>query len=570
MVLVVWYLAAGYEQYWSRLTTLAKGSTVAVAAYLTLFTILSASLLLAAFIRHPLARWCLAVAFAAAGAFWGANLRVTNQFLTYDSFVSEIDAFSFVNEAISHYRDSILWAALSALPLLLGIGLEPGRGPAPASPLTRRWQIPPRVVALAPAASLALLTAITFGRGGDGGRGLPAPFTPLAYVTLFGYEMLTQSVGTREPVRLPHTGTIVTHDIALIIDESVSGQYLDINSTDGVPTPLRHPPPDLRVVNYGYAASITNCSSGVNVSLRFGGTRQDYARMNARMPSIWQYARAAGLETVYIDAQRTHGVLVNRMTPKEMKDVDRWIQFNDVAVRDRDMAMAETLAALFADDTPQFIFGIKIGAHFPVHDKAPDEFVRYLPALPRGRYADVGDTESRAGFSGTVADWALYRNSYRNTLLWTVGEFFSRLLRPGTLARGVLLYTSDHGQDLHERGHPGLNTHCSPSPVMEEGLVPLVVLEGASLTTGDWDTHLEANRNRSSHYNIFPTLLQLMGYDLPSIRAVYGTPLTLPTNDPFTFNSRFNARLGTKPRWEFIDLERIMRPPPDGADGGDQ
>ena len=30
-----------------------------------------------------------------------------------------------------------------------------------------------------------------------------------------------------------------------------------------------------------------------------------------------------------------------------------------------------------------------MGAHFPVHDKAPDEFVRYRPALPRGGYAEV-------------------------------------------------------------------------------------------------------------------------------------------------------------------------------------
>ena len=52
-----------------------------------------------------------------------------------------------------------------------------------------------------------------------------------------------------------------------------------------------------------------------------------------------------------------------------------------------------------------------------------------------------------------------------------------------------------------------------------------------------------------------------MGYDLGAITAVYGNPLTIPTNDPFTFNSRFNARLGTKPKWEFIDLRRIVTPP---------
>jgi lipid A ethanolaminephosphotransferase len=129
----------------------------------------------------------------------------------------------------------------------------------------------------------------------------------------------------------------------------------------------------------------------------------------------------------------------------------------------------------------------------------------------------------------------------------------------------VILYTSDHGQDLHERGNPGLNTHCGQSPVMEEGLVPLVVLHGAGLNTLDWTAHLEANRNRSSHFNIFPTLLQLMGYSIDAVQAVYGRSLTVPTEDPFTFNTRFNARLGRPPRWEFIDLSRIVTPPPDSA-----
>jgi glucan phosphoethanolaminetransferase (alkaline phosphatase superfamily) len=365
----------------------------------------------------------------------------------------------------------------------------------------------------------------------------------------------------RESVRLPRQDRRVNYDIVLIVDESVSGNYLDINTPYGVPTPLKHPPQEVEVFNFGYAASITNCSAGVNVTLRFGGTRAHYARINARMPSIWQYAKVAGLETIFIDAQRTGRMLINRMNARELEDIDRWIQFDDVAVVDRDMAVARTLATLSADSTPQLIYVNKMGAHFPVHDKAPDEFVKYKPALPRGRYTDVSDTGSRFGFVGTAAGWALYRNSYRNTLLWTVGEFFNQLFASGVMDNAVIIYTSDHGQDLHERGNTGLNTHCGENPAMEEGLVPLVVLQGAGLETLDWQTHLAENHNRSSHFNIFPTMLQLMGYKLDAVRPLYGNPLTVPTDDPFTFNSRFNARLGAQPRWEFIDLTRIVTPP---------
>jgi glucan phosphoethanolaminetransferase (alkaline phosphatase superfamily) len=559
VLLVVLSLAMGYDQYLARLTQLGTSSALTVAFYLGLLALLCFSVFAAAFTRSTVVRWLYAMTFAGAATFWGTNLRVTGQFQTYDAFVSEVDAFSFVNEAVSHYWPSITASAASALLLLVGVGVQPG----PSRPFWSR--LPTSVTAATPVLALLLLTAVLFARGGDGGRGLPGMYVALAYFNLFVYEGLTESIGPRENVTLPHAGRSPGHDLVLIVDESVSGNYLDINTPNGVPTPLSDPPDGVRVHNYGYAASITNCSAGVNYTLRFGGTRRDYARMNARLPSIWQYAKAAGFETVFVDAQRTGGMLINRMNQRELEDIDRWIQFNGVSVRDRDMATAARLIALFADGTPQFIYVNKMGAHFPVHDKAPEAFVRYRPALPRGGYEEVSDTESRVGLSDTAADWARYRNSYRNTLLWTVGEFFSRLFASGQLDHAVIVYTSDHGQDLHERGNPGLNTHCGQSPVMEEGLVPLVVLHGASLRTVDWGAHLAENRNRSSHFNIFPTLLQVMGYELDAVRATYGQPLTVPTNDPFTFNIRFNARLGAPPKWEYIDLRQIVLPPADGA-----
>ena len=165
-----------------------------------------------------------------------------------------------------------------------------------------------------------------------------------------------------------------------------------------------------------------------------------------------------------------------------------------------------------------------------------------------------------SSFNGQPDDWVLYRNAYKNTLLWNVGEFFSRVFAKADMSNALLIYTSDHGQDLHERGNPGLNLHCGGDPVAEEGLVPLVVIQGDQLRTLDWQKALAANKDRSSHYNIFPTLLQLMGYDLAGIEAVYGKPLSVPTADDFTFNYRFNARLGAKPEWKYIDLNSIVTP----------
>jgi glucan phosphoethanolaminetransferase (alkaline phosphatase superfamily) len=559
-LLVVLSLALEYEQYLARLSQLTASSVLLAYVYILLLAVLSGALLAAAFTRSALVRWLYGTVFAAAAVFWDTNLRVSGDFTTYDAFVSQIDAFSFVSEAVHHYWGSIVTAALTASLLLVGIGLKPdSRPPSPLRSLSSGWLAAPPVVAL------LLLTAMLFARGGDGGRGLPSMYVPLVYFNLYAYEYVTAPGGPREPVRLPHSGARPTHDIVLIVDESVSGNYLDLNTPQGVPTPLSRPPAGVRVHNFGYAASITNCSAGVNYTLRFGGTREDYARINDRMPSIWQYAKLAGLQTVFLDAQRTGGMLINRMNEEELSEIDRWIQFDGVTVRDRDMATAKMLIDLFADDTLQFIYVNKMGAHFPVHDKAPDEFVRYRPALPRGQYENVSDTGLRFGLTDNAVDWALYRNSYRNTLLWTVGEFFAQLFRSGLLHRALIVYTSDHGQNLHERGNPGLHTHCSQSPVMEEGLVPLVVLHGAAMRTLDWSRSLPENRNRSSHFNIFPSLLQEMGYELEALQSVYGRPLTVPTNDPFTFNIRFNARLGSPPEWSYIDLQQIVMPPADSG-----
>lgn len=546
-LLLLAYLVSGYDYYGARLAELeGAGPTL---LYLGLFAVLLACLLLAAYTRPAALRWVYALALYGAAVFFDAYHRVTVEYLTYSQFVSLLHSHAFIDEAYQQFRDSILRAGAAGLLLLFGIGLRPASVPVPA------W-----VAGAAPWAGLLLLAAVLFLRAGAGAKGLPVMYTPLAYLGLYGYEAMSDTVGERRPVILPRREVAIDHDIVLIIDESVSGHYLDINHPRGVASGLASPPPGVSLFNYGYAAAIANCSADTNVTLRYGGTRDDYLRINSTMPSLWQYARKAGLRTVYVDAQRTRGALQNLMSKDEVLELDAFIQYDDVPVRDRDMAVADSLVGLLGNDRPELILVNKMGAHFPVHDKFPDEFLRHQPALPRGRFLNIGDTGERDGFDGTPEDWVRYRNSYRNTLLWNVGEFFDRLLARADLDRAVILYTSDHGQDLHERGNPGLNTHCGGDPVVEEGLVPLLVLQGAGLETLDWRAALETNRDRSSHYNLFPTLLQLMGYELEGIRATYGTPLSLPSEDEFTFNTRFHARLGAEPSWKRIELDEVVSP----------
>ncbi|PNG38970.1 sulfatase [Pseudomonas asplenii] len=542
------YLLMYSEYYIDRLNAIGLG--FAVLLFGAMFLALTFALYLMAYIRQALIRHVFALAMFVSAVFFDVYTRVTADYLTYSGFVSLVYSGGFIQEAAYQYRDALLRGVLSGLLLLFGIGLKPRHGLA----------IPNALRVAAPVCGVLLLSAVLFLRAGEGARGLPIMYTPLAYLNLFAYEALHNTVGPREPVTLARTSQAVGHDIVLIIDESISGNYLDINAPFGVHSNLKQARPGVDIFNYGYAASIANCSADTNVTLRYGGTRADYMRINTTLPSIWQYAKKAGLRTVYIDAQRTAGNLQNLMTDTEKNDIDQFVQFDQTSVRDRDMAAAAKLIELLNDDTPELVVINKVGAHFPVHDKYPDAFMAYRPTLPRGQFTEVADTGERNGFNGQPDDWVLYRNAYKNTVLWNVGEFFARVFAQGNLNNALLIYTSDHGQDLHERGNPGLNTHCGGDPVEEEGLVPLVVIQGSDLKTLDWSAQLAANKDRSSHYNIFPTLLQLMGYDLAGIEAVYGKPLSVATADEFTFNYRFNARLGAKPEWKHIDLGSIVTP----------
>ncbi len=545
-LLILLSVAGGYPAIVQRIGSLELDLSLLL--YVALFAMLLACLLLAAHVRNVVLRCFYALLFAASAFFLDCFERITREHLTYDAFINMVNSAGFAGDALQQHWGPTLWSALIALLLLAGIAIPP-----------RASFRLPGFIAAAPPAGLAALSLLLFVRGGDGARGLPAAFTPLAYSAIFLYETGAEGVGPREAVRLRPRRRAAGGDIVLIIDESVAGNYLDINSPGGVRSGLDEPRPGVRIHSYGHAASITNCSVGTNVTLRHGGTRADYQRINAAMPSIWSYARRAGLRTVYIDGQRTGGKLHNMMSRQELRAVDRFIQFDGVPVRDRDMEAADRLAELINNRTAELVVVNKVGAHFPVHDKFPDAFMRYRPVLPRGKHGEISDTGNRDGFGGTAEDWIRYRNSYRNTLLWNVGGFFDRLFARAKMDRATLIYTSDHGQDLHEGGSLGLNTHCSGDPVIQEGVVPLVVIEGQGLKTLDWGRNLASKRDRVSHYEVFPTLLALLGYDEREVRPIYGASLAERSQEPATFNARFNARLGQKPVWVPIDLRRLPK-----------
>ena len=341
-LLLFLYLLKGYAYYLDRLDALGLG--LATLLFGAMFVLLVVALWMCAYIRQTLVRHVFALALFVSAVFFEVYTQVTDSYLTYSQFVSLVYSGGFIQEAAYQYREVIINAVIGGLLLLFGIALKP----------RRTLRVPGYLPVLAPVLGVVLLSGVLFVRAGEGARGLPVMYTPLAYLNLFAYESLHNTIGPREPVTLTRRSSLIEQDIVLIIDESIGGNYLDINTPFGVHSGLKTPPEGVDIFNFGYAASIANCSADTNVTLRYGGTRADYMRINSTRPSIWQYAKQAGLRTVYIDAQRTGGNLQNLMTKLEKQDIDEFVQFDQASVRDRDMAAAAKLSSCWATTRPNW------------------------------------------------------------------------------------------------------------------------------------------------------------------------------------------------------------------------
>jgi glucan phosphoethanolaminetransferase (alkaline phosphatase superfamily) len=235
------------------------------------------------------------------------------------------------------------------------------------------------------------------------------------------------------------------------------------------------------------------------------------------------------------------------MTMLEREDIDLFEQFDDVAPLQRDLAVARRLKELARGPEPSFVYVNKRGNHFPFSRNYPADVARFHPVNEGDAIGD--DREALV-------------NAYKNSVLWTVDRFFQELLADD-LKDAAVIYTSDHGQNLLD--HDVVMTHCNPSaPHPLEGLVPLLAIAGDQPLHGRFEEAARLNRHRSSHFQIFPTLLQLLGFDPEEVRDKFAASLFEPIEDDemaraFTFGSVVSP-LGVDVRWKAMpdDLTTLM------------
>lgn len=342
------------------------------------------------------------------------------------------------------------------------------------------------------AASLPLLAifALTLTRGGNGADGLPIQYkAPALLATLLVHETLIEIPERRQVQDRPEAEGV--RNIILIVDESVRGDYAA--RPELLPSLARM---DRYRYDFGIAVAATNCSVGSNMAFRMGATQEGFQDSLNANPYLWDYARSAGYQSVFIEAQASHGRLNNRISLYEKGRIDEFIWVDGPDRFARDIAAANLIRARMQREGKHFVYVVKSGVHFPYE----------------GSY-DVNSAPYRPHMTGMdVPDRGRMRNSYKNALRHSIDGFFSALGAEGLdLSNAVIIYTSDHGQNLLDNGSQ--LTHCSvANSTASEGLVPMMVLSAQPQVVEKLRPNLAANRDRLSHFNIVPTILEIMGY----------------------------------------------------------
>jgi glucan phosphoethanolaminetransferase (alkaline phosphatase superfamily) len=164
------------------------------------------------------------------------------------------------------------------------------------------------------------------------------------------------------------------------------------------------------------------------------------------------------------------------------------------------VGVARFLSSLLNERGGYFILVNKKGLHFQYRNRYPDDpaFTIWKPVMEASKPVDPSPT----GREKLV-------NTYDNGIRFQVDEFFRAFVSGTTNQNYVILYTSDHGQTLAERGQ--VYSHGKPDKVIAD--VPEFFVVGGRYDKKGSIAGIRPGI-RVSHLNNFATLIDLM--DVPT------------------------------------------------------
>lgn len=323
--------------------------------------------------------------------------------------------------------------------------------------------------------------------------------------------------GKRDAVSIPLDNKAPFERLIYIVDESIRGDKLSINDCEINNTPwlqeMQH-----RLFNYGIACSVSNSSAPSNIMLQTGTRPSEVAEAGIvcfKKTSIFQYAQHAGYKTIYIDGQGLGSMLLNHMRSADFDSIDLSIQIRQkypgINRHDIDMKIADEIISLFEQypNEKLFFYVLKSGVHFPYECSFPVED----PEIAKG----IMEKENHSDDSVRQL-----RLNYYSSIKWNVDDFLKKLVPAITEYDPTIIYTSDHGECLREDG--SYITHAIYNGSVYQGMVPLMVIPLGNSYDRFFalaHPHFKHNINKASHFNIFATILLMMGYNTKAVADKY-------------------------------------------------
>jgi len=317
------------------------------------------------------------------------------------------------------------------------------------------------------------------------------------------------------PETLAHVDNVI-----FIMDETVRDDYMSINNPDMDTTPYLQTVP---LVNYGRGLSIANSSRHSNTAVRTGlrpDQMPDTTYVAFKKPNLFQFAKNAGFQTHYANAQMDGTTLDNMMNKFDLPFMDT---FKNVrSVPDKvcgDQAVADFILKYAKKGTKNFFYVNKAGNHFPYAHQYPETETIYSPAHKKG--------EEQTDPIKTI-------NAYKNSMRWTVDRFFAYLLPKLKGTNFLIVYVSDHGENIaNARCNSG---HCSlinASP--DETRVAFFTFSDDPKVLKLLAQAQPLKHNKATQFDVFPTLLWSMGYGKDWVKKTFGPGLLDSENYPQQF-----------------------------------
>jgi len=287
------------------------------------------------------------------------------------------------------------------------------------------------------------------------------------------------------------------NNIVFIVDESIRGDHLCLNGYARPTTPyLEELSKHGALKNWGIAVSGTICSFQSHDLLLTGFRTEDLPDPNEEInkaPLIFQYAKAMGYKTYYLDGQmdKYWGVIGN----EGFQYLDVWLGAsyfyqNTNLTHEIDFEIAKKVNEIITSSSGNFIFVFKNGNHVPYSNNFPPEEVIWKPYF-------VG-TPLRV----TAEELPTVANAFDNGLRYNSDKFFKTLASDyNKLPNNTLIvYTGDHGETLSENG-----------AVLPHGVESKNVATIPIFIIGKLQQEVDINF-KASHSNLFPTILDMMNY----------------------------------------------------------